>query len=282
MTGATGYLGSSICRLLARDRVAHVGVDVVPDGRDVHVFDLRDRAALRALVGDFAPDVVVHAGTFSALAYRDDLRRCFRADLDAAESLLDAIPASCRLVYFSSSYVASGLPADQVVTEESPLRPRHPFGVAKWAFEELVMRSHASSVVFRLCSVFGPGEARFPNAIEAMAAEATTSGRVTVWGSGGRRTQYVYIDDVLECVVAAADLEPGLFHLGGDERVTVAAAAGAIARHVSAEVVFDRQRAEGETLPLLDTARLKRATGRPDLFQPFERALTASLGSRGG
>lgn len=72
------------------------------------------------------------------------------------------------------------------------------------------MRVHKNSIIFRLSSVFGKGEYLHPNAIEVMAKEAIGNKLLTIWGKGTRRMQYVFMEDVLKCVLGITDLQPGI------------------------------------------------------------------------
>jgi len=278
VTGALGYVGSSLVGILRRE-----GIDVLAvDKRAGHgsvTLDLCDRKETIGAVGRFRPDFVVHCGTHSALAYKGGFLPSFREDASALANLLEALSGfpGCRLVFFSSSYVYSGLDVSRLVSESSLLNPSHDFGVAKSFFEQFVLRSHPDSVVFRLSSVFGPGNALNPNAVLGMARECMDSGKLAVWGSGSRKMQYVYMADVLRCVARAFTIHPGIYNLGGSDYLTVANSAGMIADFFKVNVVFLRDRKEGETLPFMDCSALAKAAGVR--MTPFGEALSEYLGT---
>lgn len=262
VTGTSGYLGRELVKSLRERAIETCQVDRRPSGdAAAHCFDLCDGRLVRDHVAAFSPTHVVHCGTHSASAYQTRFLSSYKEDSVAVTNLLETIGPAVRLVFLSSSYVFSGLPTDWLVTEETPLAPIHNFGVAKAFFEQLIMRTHPNSVVFRLSSVFGPGQPDNPNAIADMTDQCLTTGRVVVWGAGARKMQYVWIGDVIESLERALQLSPGLYHLGGDEYLSTAMAAEAIANRLGAEVVFDTSRREGMTLPRMDTTKLNAATG---------------------
>jgi UDP-glucose 4-epimerase len=276
VTGGAGYIGSRIIDGLRESGRAHVAVDVVAPSLEQPclILDLLDRGSVDHLLRDLKPGAVVHCATFSHLAYQHDLLGSFRTDMAVLDNLLTALRSvpDCRMVCFSSSYVASGLPLDLIVREEQPLSPVANFGVAKLLFEQLVRRVHRDSVVFRLCSVFGKGPARHPNAIVQLIREAQRNGRVTIWGRGARRMQYVSIEDVVRFVLISLDGMPaGIYHHGGDDFLPVREAAEDVARALGAEVAFEPERQEGETLPFLNNGAVKTASGLA--FTPFREAL---------
>jgi nucleoside-diphosphate-sugar epimerase len=281
VTGGFGYVGGAVVRRLEQDGIDYLSVDRrYPRSKaNTVAIDLRDCAATAALIGEYKPDILVHCGTNSAIAYRDSFVQAFRGDAGATSNILEALAGlrGCRLIYFSSSYCYSGLPRSEMVSETTPLLPSHNFGVSKAFFEQLVRRSHPNTVVFRLSSVFGPGNAMYPNSVFQMATECLGTGKVTVWGTGSRNMQYVYIDDVVSYIVAAPVLAPGLYNLGGDEYLSIADSAKMIAEILGAELIFLPDKREGETLPFMLTDELKRSAGNH--FIPFTTALSQYLKS---
>ena len=259
LTGSSGYLGTELSEQLRLAGVEFTGVDrepgSPPEGR---LLNLADEGPVRALFEAVCPRTVIHSGTHSALAYRDDFIGSFKEDLLAVSNILQALAGdpAARLVFFSSSYVYSGLDSVHPVDEGTAPNPSHNFGVAKLFFEQFVLRNHPNSVVFRLSSVFGHGVQRHPNAIANMVAECRTNGRLTVWGEGKRRMQYVFLEDVVLGILEAITLPPGLYNLGGVDYTSVASTAGQIARFFGAEVEFLSDKREGDTVPFMQTEKL--------------------------
>lgn len=268
VTGAAGYIGSRLVPFL-QDRCPGVSIRVVDKTLD---FDLADRRKTIEAMREFQPDILVHLATHSALAYQRDFSTSFREDALVLDNILQGMEPDGRLVYFSTSYVYSGLPAGRPVTEESALKPSHSFGAAKSFFEQLISHVHPESVVFRLFSVFGRGNYLFPNSVHTMVKECRGKQTVTVWGEGKRKMQYVYLQDVLECLLKGASIAPGIYNVGGDEYLTTAEVARTIAQVFGGDVIFLKDKKEGETLPFGDNAKIKRACGR-DGFTPFAQAI---------
>jgi UDP-glucose 4-epimerase len=279
VTGGCGYVGSELVKELTNRGIEYLSVDnrvaVVEKGQ-VRA-DLRERARVLELINTFKPEMLVHCATHSALAYRDHFVNAFRDDALVISNILESLTglAACRLVAFSSSYCYSGLSTQLPASEDMPLQASHNFGVAKLFFEQLMARVHISTVVFRLSSVFGPGTALHPNAILGMAKECFESGKLTVWGSGTRKMQYIHVGDAVRYILGASAVDPGVYNLGGNEYTSVAETAKAIADFFGVEMEFLRDKREGETLPFMSTGKLKRAFG--DDITPFARSLGSYL-----
>ncbi|MBI1866279.1 MAG: sugar nucleotide-binding protein, partial [Candidatus Staskawiczbacteria bacterium] len=165
ITGGLGYIGSEIFKMVKQYSEECLSIDKLADvSGNVQSLNLKDAAKTSKLIIDFKPDVIIHCATHSALAYRDHLSNSFQEDFSATVNMLNALAGlpDCRLIYFSSSYVYSGLPADRNYDESSLLAPQHNFGIAKSFFEQFILKIHPNTVIFRLCSVFGQGQALHP------------------------------------------------------------------------------------------------------------------------
>ncbi|TSC74477.1 MAG: hypothetical protein G01um101448_118 [Parcubacteria group bacterium Gr01-1014_48] len=276
--GSRGYIGSVLASTLKEAGISCTRIDM--RGRiDGHItLNLSDHEATRVLLRDLRPTLLLHCGTHSALAYRENFFTSFQQDFDALHSLVSALHdlPLCRVVYFSSSYVYSGLPRDVKVTENSMLLPKHHFGVGKMFFEQYLLRNHGESIVFRLSSVFGEGQSQHPNAILALAQEAQGTGKITIWGAGTRMMQYVYLPDVVRVVFSGRALPAGIYNLGGEEYSSVADVASQIARFFGVPCVFLKDKTEGETLPFMLLGKI-RAVVPQEKFTPLESALEVYL-----
>lgn len=270
VTGSAGYIGSRLVPFLERS-CPDISVGTIDKTSD---FDLADSAKTAGAIHEFEPDVLIHLATHSALAYRDRFLNSFRDDSQVLYNILEGLEPlpNCRFIYISTSYVYSGLGACHKVSEENPLKPSHPFGIAKTFFESFILKNHPESVIFRLFSVFGRGNYLFPNSVHAMIQECMEKRTVTVWGEGKRKMQYVFIQDVLECLLKSFSIDPGIYNVGGDEYLSTAEAAGTIAKIFGGDVVFLKDKKEGETLSFGDNAKIKKACGR-DSFTSFAKAI---------
>jgi UDP-glucose 4-epimerase len=201
ITGATGFLGSRSCALLAER-----GHDVValtrPRGRERAQSSSIE--AIRLDAGDprvrdlvAGCDAVLHfAGVPDPAGARADPAAAVRTNAGTAVNLLEG----CReygagLVYPSTVRAAVTPPPDA-------------YALSKRLGEEACRLHSARATVVRLTSVFGPGQVEWEGAtgaIAAFAARALEGAPIVIPGDPQRSRDFVYVDDLvpaLERVVA--------------------------------------------------------------------------------
>ncbi len=211
VTGATGFVGGHVAhalrqagrpvRCLVRDprkagKLATLGCELAEG-------DMTDAASLgRAVEG---VDAIVHL-----VAVRQGREERFeRVMIQGAEDLLAASKAAGvgRFVLMS----ALG------TSEEN--KDLVPYFRAKWAVEQKVTGSGIPYVIFRPSFIFGPDGGILPTFRRLVKLAPVTP----IIGSGERRIQPIWVDDIAAYFERALDLEAATnrtFELGGPEAVT--------------------------------------------------------------
>ena len=280
VTGCNGYIGSELINQFSSNNVDYIGIDKTESTNPKNLcFNLCDADKVVDVITSNKIDYIIHIGTHSALAYKGNFLEVFYEDMQALRNIflgMEKTDYPTRIIYFSSTYVYSGLAIDTIVSEDTLLNPSHNFGLAKSFFEQMILRNHENSVIFRLSSVFGKGKYLHPNAIEVMAKEAINNKLLTIWGKGTRRMQYVYMEDVVTCVLSQKVLTPGIYNLGGNQYDTVMATGTAIADYYKVDIENLLDKPEGETLPRMENKKLSGALGDFD-FQENKSTLIKYL-----
>jgi nucleoside-diphosphate-sugar epimerase len=283
VTGAAGFIGSHLCDRLLADGHEVVGIDCFTPYYDrslkernlVHAFgypafefherDLADGVADGVLDG---VEVVYHLAAMPGLVrswtHFDEYTRC---NLTATHRLLDALRGSKslkKLVYASTSSVygreASG-------NESLPVVPSSPYGITKYAGEQLcqIFRTefNVPSIVLRFFSVYGPRqrpEMGYTIFINKMLAGEP----IPLTGDGSHIRGNTYVDDCVEAVVRATDCPAGeTYNLGGGELVTVNEVIRKLEKIIGVTAKIDRKpNRPGDQLATgADITKLTKATG---------------------
>jgi UDP-glucose 4-epimerase len=250
VTGAAGFIGSTLVDRLLRDGHQVVGIDNLTTGsmdnlgqalsyesttgrRFTLVKNDIQSPELVDVVAGVNPDVIFH------LAAQVDLRASVTdPQFDARNNVLGTInlcEASRRMgvrkiVYAASGGSRYGAPTRLPVDESTPVGPLSPYAVAKLA-GELYLGAYAgmyglAPICLALANVYGPRQN--PNGeagVIALFGGALIDGRpLTVYGDGTAARDYVYVDDVVDAFVRAGEAPlsvSGTYNIGTGRQTTV-------------------------------------------------------------
>ncbi|CAB4892448.1 unannotated protein [freshwater metagenome] len=235
VTGGAGFIGSNLVdRLLAEGHSVEV-VDNLSTGKLANLSDARANRdhdfsfhqidicdpSVADLIERNTPDVVFH------LAAQIDVRvSVLDPTFDARVNVLGALnviegarrAGAQKVVFASSGGTIYGVvdPEDLPVTEAHSQHPVAPYGVSKkvitdylYAFRELHQMEYTS---LALANVYGPRQDPHGEAgVVAIFAGRLLSGEsCTIFGDGSQTRDYVYVDDVVDAFVRAAERGSGL------------------------------------------------------------------------
>lgn len=219
ITGAAGFLGSSLANHLAREGHQVRGLDDLSTGDpqalapDVHFTrgDILDRPKLWTLLQDV--DVVYHLAARvsvpESVLYPRDYNH---VNVGGTVALMEAIrDVGVRRVVLTSSGAVYGNQADQPLKEALTPNPRSPYAVSKLAAEYYVRTIGGlwgiETVSLRIFNAYGPGQhlpPSHPPVVPHYLKQALRGGTLVAHGDGTQTRDFVFVDDVVSALVAAA------------------------------------------------------------------------------
>ena len=227
ITGAAGFLGSTLANRLAREGHQVRGLDDLSAG-DPQVLspdvlftrgDVNDRPKLWTLLQDV--DCVYHLAARVLVPESVLYPREYNAvNVGGTVSLMEAMrDVGVRRVVFISSGAVYGDQEEQPLRETAIPNPRSPYAVSKLAAEYYVRtignQWGIETVSLRVFNAYGPGQhlpASHPPVIPNFLRQAVRVGTLVVHSQGTQTRDYVFVDDVIRCMVAAATV-PGINQL---------------------------------------------------------------------
>jgi UDP-glucose 4-epimerase len=244
VTGAAGFIGSTLSERLLRDGADVVALDCFTDYyprplKEQNLAGLRDQPHFRLIESriqdaDLASLLADRTHVFH-LAAQAGVRKSWGRDfaiyidnnIEATQVLLEAClgrPVE-RFVYASSSSVY-GDNVSLPMREDAPTQPLSPYGVTKLAAEHLCSLYHVNygvpAVSLRYFTVYGPRQ-RPDMAFHRFLRAIIRDQPITLYGDGEQTRDFTYVHDAVTVTVAAASMGvPGrVYNIGGGSRVSM-------------------------------------------------------------
>ena len=217
ITGVTGFIGSHVAkRLVAQQCGAVRGLardpakahDLAGLGVEVVAGDLRDPASLERAVQDCS--VVINSA--AQVASVPERRTFEESNVAGTENLLRvSAAAGVRRFVHLSSVAVFGLTAAGEVDDRTPVNHSgDPYCDSKVDSEEIVLRYHREGrlpvTVIRPSVVYGPGSTHWT----VIPLKRIKKGKMFIFGDGHASLNYVYIDNLVDAILLAAENDRAL------------------------------------------------------------------------
>jgi UDP-glucose 4-epimerase len=220
VTGGAGFIGSHVVdALIARGDSVTVIDDLstgearrVAPQAELHELDIVDLPALSAVFEQVKPSAVFHlAAQASVVASVEDPGRDCEVNV---KGTLNVVEAGARfgapVVFTSTGGALYGDEAPMPTSEERIPAPLSPYGASKWAAEAYVKTWSLSSgiphAICRLGNVYGPRQSPHGEAgvVAIFSHHLYTGTAPKLYGDGKPTRDYVYVEDVVRGLLAAA------------------------------------------------------------------------------
>jgi len=281
ITGAAGFLGAALANRLAQAGHTVRGLDDLSAGdparllTTVHLTrgDVNDRPKLWTLLQGV--NCVYHLAARVSVAESVLYPREYNAvNVGGTVSVMEAMrDVGVRRVVLVSSGAVYGEQSKQPLSEDLIPEPASPYAVSKLAAEYYVRTIGQlwgiETVALRVFNAYGPGQA-LPAAhapvVPQFLLEALSGASLVVHGDGTQTRDYVYVDDVVDAMVAAAtarDVNRRVINVGSgrETRVTdlIAEVQKAAGSQVSA--IYNRREGGGVSRMCADITLAARTLG---------------------
>ncbi|MBC8331045.1 MAG: NAD-dependent epimerase/dehydratase family protein [Anaerolineae bacterium] len=265
ITGAAGFLGASLANSLVRDGHQVRGLDDLSTGdpqaidKSVHFTrgDVSDRPKLWTLLQNV--DCVYHLAARVSVPESILYPREYNTvNVGGTVSLMEAMrDVGVRRVVFISSGAIYGKQVRQPLKETVRPFPDSPYAVSKLSSETYVRTIGElwgiETVSLRVFNAYGPGQnlpPSHPPVIPNFIKQSVRNGSIIIHSSGEQTRDYVYVDDVVRAMVAAAtapSIDGEVINVGSGTETNVRDLARLIVEITgsSAEIIYNPRASSG-------------------------------------
>lgn len=281
ITGGAGFIGAALANRLVREG-HHVRVldDLSagdPKRLDSRVLftrgDVKDVPKLWTLLQDV--DCVYHLAARvsvpESILYPRDYND---VNVGGTVAVMEAVrDAGVKRVVLASSGAIYGEQLKQPVSEKTIPNPDSPYAVSKLASEYYVFTIGAlysiETVALRIFNAYGPGQfvpASHAPVIPQFLKQAVRGGSLIVFGDGNQTRDFVYIDDVVDALYAAAtapDVDRHIINVGSGQEVSINQLVEKVARATGRRVnyLYSQANSGGVSRLVADISLARRKLG---------------------
>src|SRR5271157_4272172 len=273
VTGGGGFLGREVCQVLGTYKPATISA---PRSRE---YDLRDRTAVRDLLEESRPNVVIHlAAVVGGIgANRANPGRYFYENAIMGIQLME----EARLANVEKFVVLGTICAypkftpvpfkEDDIWNGYPEETNAPYGLAKKMMlvqSQAYRRQYGFNSIFILpVNLYGPGDNFDPRSSHVIPAlikkcvDAVAAGEreIIVWGTGKATREFFYVEDAAEAIILAMEKynKSDPVNIGAGFEISIRDLVGLIVELTGYEgkVTWDETKPDGQPRRMLDTTR---------------------------
>ncbi len=208
--GASGFIGGALQAVYGAEAAGTYHSHPVPGLRPL---DIRDPTAVRRLVEELRPEIIVHPAAQPHVDWCEDhVPESFEVNVAGTRHVAEAArDAGARYVFFSTDYVLAG--AAGPYREDAATGPLNVYGRHKLEAERVIASVVANHLIVRVCGVYG-FETQGKNFVMALLARAQRGEPMNVpsdqWGTP------TYAENLAAAVRELAESpHRGIYHVVG-------------------------------------------------------------------
>jgi len=238
VTGGAGFIGHHLVKRLLADGHEVTVIDNLSTGLFENIEDLDCRFV----------EAYIESVDYEALTIEHDVLFHLAAPVSVEESLRDpgkyyseialasnsliewSINQGCKTIAIASTAAVYGASEDIPFGEDSPLKPMSPYAKAKLmtehVLEDHLQVSEINGTALRFFNVYGEGqrdEGGYLSAVPIFLNQYESFKPITVTGDGQQTRDWVYVGDVVEACILAAQKAEGfnVYNVGSGQETSV-------------------------------------------------------------
>lgn len=248
ITGAAGFIGSSLADRLLYDGHIIIAIDNFNDYYDVNIkkqnvarnlvnqnyklyqVDIEDLPAMQKIFAENDIDVVVHLAARAGV--RPSIEKTIayvKTNIEGTANILECMKEhNIKKLVFASSSSVYGNCKESIFSENLKVsEPISPYAATKLAGEQMIYTYchlyNMCAVCLRFFTVYGPRQ-RPDLAINKFTRLIATGLPIDVYGDGSTKRDYTFISDIIEGICSVIEYDKTTYeiiNLGGGEPITL-------------------------------------------------------------
>lgn len=211
ITGASGFIGTSLFKLL--ERYLPLGLQNKPRLTNNFIAcDLTDENATKKLFAQVNPKIIFH---FAAMASpgrnEQEPELAYASHIKITENIINNISADTHMVFLSTDKVFDG--SNPCPLEGSPTNPQCIYGRLKLQCEQMISRALKKHHIIRIPIAHALGDLASPSFVDKAVAKIKAGQAAEVFSNVYRC--FVTLEDLLKVLEASiSDTHYGIYHIG--------------------------------------------------------------------
>jgi len=220
ITGGEGFIGSRLYELLSKDN--NVKIFDIKSGKDIRDFELLKRELKNVeIVFHLAGSISVEESMKKPLVYIEN-------NIIGSYNMIKAsLESGVEKFVFASSAAVYGNYTENPKKEDMQLIPSSPYAFSKVTTEKFMDRFNSdglNTVSLRFFNVYGPKQdinSPYAAVIPIFIKKALKNEDLIIYGDGNQTRDFIYIDDIVNACILAAEKGSGVFNIGSGVSISI-------------------------------------------------------------
>jgi nucleoside-diphosphate-sugar epimerase len=198
VVGCKGFIGNAISKYLAGN-----GIDVLNiSSEEFNLLDLNTIERLKKVL--LEDDIVIFTSAIAPAKTIKDLQKTIKMAETFSKCLEKSPPKNLILISSDSVYGDKEGKFD----EESSCDPTTYHGLSQLAREMIFKNSGLNCLtILRICAIYGPGDTHNGYGPNRFVNQIVNDSPIKLFGNGLNRRDHIYIDDVVNLILASVKLD---------------------------------------------------------------------------